>query len=26
MKVEKIKVPSSGGGPNHASDFDMGEA
>ena len=26
MKVEKIKVPSSAGAPDHASDFDMGEA
>ena len=26
MKVEKIKVPSSAGVPDHVSDFDMGEA
>ena len=26
MKVEKIKVPSSAGAPDQASDFDMGEA
>ena len=26
MKVEKIKVPSSACAPDHASDFDMGEA
>ena len=26
MKVEKIKVPSSASAPDHASDFDMGEA
>ena len=26
MKVEKIKVPSSAGAPDHANDFDMGEA
>ena len=26
MKVEKIKVPSTAGAPDQASDFDMGEA
>ena len=26
MKVEKIKVPSLAGAPDHANDFDIGEA